>query len=77
MRKGRWRNDERRSLSWVPSRGLALKIALGYGLAGALWIFFSGWILHALVPDAAAAAFLENLKAGSSWASRPSCWALP
>jgi PAS domain S-box-containing protein len=41
---------------------LALKIALGYALLGALWIFCSGWLLHFLVKDAAIAAHLENVK---------------
>ncbi|MDA8125463.1 MAG: response regulator [Deltaproteobacteria bacterium] len=49
-------------LPWVPSRALALKIALSYALLGALWIFYSGWLLHYLVQDAAVAAVVENVK---------------
>ena len=49
-------------LHWIPSRTLALKIALCYALLGALWIFYSGWLLHYLVKDAAVVQLLENVK---------------
>ena len=45
-----------------PTRMLALKMALCYALLGALWIFYSGWLLHHLVHDAALEALLENVK---------------
>jgi PAS domain S-box-containing protein len=46
----------------MPTRAKAVRIALGYLCLSCLWIFCSGWLLHHFVRDAAAAAFLENVK---------------
>lgn len=47
---------------WLPTRAHAMRIALSYGVVGALWILLSGWLLHHLVPDPTAAAWLETIK---------------
>jgi two-component system, cell cycle sensor histidine kinase and response regulator CckA len=46
----------------MSSRRQAATIALWYAGLGAVWIFFSGLVLHALVKDPATAAWLENAK---------------
>jgi two-component system, cell cycle sensor histidine kinase and response regulator CckA len=50
------------STPWLPTRGTALKIVLWYAATGALWIFFSGRVLHALVHDEAREVLFENAK---------------
>lgn len=47
---------------WVPSRADAFRIAAIYAVVGALWILFSGDLLHKFVTDAETLAFLEKLK---------------
>jgi PAS domain S-box-containing protein len=46
----------------VPTRSAALKIASVYAFVGALWILWSGWLLHHFVYDRVLAAELENVK---------------
>jgi signal transduction histidine kinase/CheY-like chemotaxis protein len=46
----------------MPTRTAAVRIALFYAAAGALWIFSSGYLLHAVVQDRHTAAMWENLK---------------
>ncbi len=46
----------------VPTRSAALKIAAGYAFVGAVWIFWSGWLLHYLVHERVLAEALENVK---------------
>ena len=36
---------------WVPTRAMAVKISLYYALLSAIWIFFTGWLLHHFVQD--------------------------
>jgi PAS domain S-box-containing protein len=50
--------------AWAPTRKQAVKIAAWYALLGATWIFLTGEVLHALVPDPATAAWLEE---GKGW----------
>lgn len=45
-----------------PTRSAALKIAAVYAVIGALWILFSGWLLHHFVYDDVLEAALENVK---------------
>jgi two-component system, cell cycle sensor histidine kinase and response regulator CckA len=47
---------------WIPTRGMAAKIALCYALVGALWILCSGQVLHHFVRDLALQELLENVK---------------
>jgi two-component system cell cycle sensor histidine kinase/response regulator CckA len=47
---------------WFPTRRQAAKIAAWYAALGAAWIFLTGFELHRLVSDPAAAALLENAK---------------
>lgn len=51
--------------SWMPTREMALKVALWYAAAGTLWILFSGQALHCLVKDLELQHLLENLKGWS------------
>ena len=53
---------ETRSTRWMPTGRKAFQIALWYAAVGALWISFSGWALHTLVPNAVVAGVLEDLK---------------
>ena len=47
---------------WVPAQSLALRISLGYALAGTLWIFGTGWLLHRFVHSGPTEALLETVK---------------
>ena len=47
---------------WMPTRGTALKIAGWYAVLGALWIFFSGWLVDTLIPDRVWAERMEYAK---------------
>jgi two-component system, cell cycle sensor histidine kinase and response regulator CckA len=47
---------------WIPTRVMAVKIAVSYALLGGLWILGSGWLLHHFVTDPALEEWMENLK---------------
>jgi len=46
----------------MPTRKQAAKVAAWYAVLGGAWIFLSGSVLHSLVREPAAAAWLEDAK---------------
>jgi hypothetical protein len=48
--------------SRLPTRTMAVKIAVAYGAVSTAWIFTSGWALHYFVQDHRLIAHLETLK---------------
>ena len=51
-----------RNRDHTPTRTAAWKIAAVYAVVGALWILFSGWLLHRLVHGESLATTLESVK---------------
>jgi hypothetical protein len=49
---------------WIPTNRTAAKLALRYAFLSALWILFSGLLLHSIVKEHELANFLENVKGG-------------
>ncbi|MEJ2146051.1 MAG: PAS domain S-box protein [Acidobacteriota bacterium] len=54
--------SERPSSDSMPTRAAAVKIAVAYGVLGALWILTSGWVLHRFALSQSSLALLEDVK---------------